>query len=298
MHVKTHSDQIFTDGSWEREEELTRFLEHTFSNDLVELVDAVWPHNEAQAKRVVTDTVFLYSPQAEIIPLQPELWGHLFYLKSPIKSKHVPTKKLNCLMNRLSGERLMLFFELAKHGLIDNNHISFNCLNAVRDPSVQARQQAFDEMYHAVSWSEYQLEFEYYQPKMPILLEVDSPDFVALDSEVTIVSETYVSDSTIAFSEKIFRAIQMPRPWLLNCSPGSVALLRDNGFDVLDDVVNHNAYDHLYNGRIEAMLGELDNIIFDAERCERAALHNYNRLHELNRLWPEKLKQVLTHAKK
>jgi hypothetical protein len=221
----------------------------------------------------------------------------LFYLKSPFKSKHVPTKKLNCLMNRISGERLMLFFELAKRGLIDNNYVNFNCINATRDPSAEARRQAFIDMFNDTGWTHYQSEFNQWVDRMPVLLNVDGPEQAALDSEVTVVSETYVSDSTIALSEKIFRAIQMPRPWLLNCSPGSVALLRDNGFDVLDDVVNHNSYDHLNNGRIEAMLDELDNIVFDAERCERAALHNYNRLHELNNLWPEKLKWLIaTHA--
>lgn len=296
MHISTHEDKIFYDGCWQREWMLTPLLEQKFPNDLVELVDAVWPHDAANYKRIISDTIFLYDVDAELLPLHPEVWGYFFRTKQVAKNK-TPTKRLCCLMNRLSGERLQLFYKLDQRGLIENNEISFNCLNATRDPGPEARQQAFADMHAQCDWPEFNEQFEKWKDRVPVLLGVNNPDSATLNAEVSIVSETYTSDSTIAFSEKIFRALQMPRPWLLNCSPGSVSVLREHGFDVLDDVVNHNSYDHLYDGRIDAILDELDNVVYNQERCEQAALHNHKRLNELNQLWPEKLKWLLTaHA--
>ena len=48
-----------------------------------------------------------------------------------------------------------------------------------------------------------------------------------IDSKVSLVVETYTLDTQIVFSEKIFTALQLPRPWLLYCSPYSIELLKN-----------------------------------------------------------------------
>ena len=102
-------------------------------------------------------------------------------------------------------------------------------------------------------------------------------------------------------SEKIFRAIQLPRPWLLYCSPYSIELLRSHGFDVLDDMVN-TEYDTEKNHwmRLDLILDQLETFINrqytpkDYERFKQAAKHNQQLLASLLHSWPEKLKTVMS----
>ena len=70
-----------------------------------------------------------------------------------------------------------------------------------------------------------------------------------IDSKVSLVVETYTLDTQIVFSEKIFTALQLPRPWLLYCSPYSIELLKTHGFDVLEDYVDI-AYDKTNVNRV------------------------------------------------
>jgi hypothetical protein len=97
------------------------------------------------------------------------------------------------------------------------------------------------------------------------------------------------------FSEKIFRALQTPRPWVLCTSPGAVKLLKDHGFDVLDDCVDHS-YDCVLDQskRMDVMLDSA--VSFDSADYERyiiAARHNQQHLAKLQQQWPDRLNGIL-----
>jgi hypothetical protein len=121
-----------------------------------------------------------------------------------------------------------------------------------------------------------------------------------VDSNVSIILETYTSDSHIVFSEKIFRALQLPRPWLLYCSPGSVKLLKDHGFDVLDDYVDIE-YDIIeeHGNRLHKILDQLETFIArkytdkDYARFNQAAIHNQTLLLNFEKTWPAKFDSIL-----
>jgi hypothetical protein len=121
---------------------------------------------------------------------------------------------------------------------------------------------------------------------------------------VSLILETYVSDSHIVFSEKIFRALQLPRPWLLYCSPGSVICLKQYGFDVLSDYVDHS-YDEVmeHNSRHLIILNQLKIFIDkvyteqDYARFHQAATHNQQLLKHFAIKWPEKFHAVLEKIK-
>jgi hypothetical protein len=125
-----------------------------------------------------------------------------------------------------------------------------------------------------------------------------------VDSNVSLILETYISDSHIVFSEKIFRALQLPRPWLLYCSPGSVICLKQYGFDVLSDYVDHS-YDEVmeHNSRHLIILNQLENFIGkvyteqDYARFNQAATHNQQLLKHFAIKWPEKFHAVLEKIK-
>ena len=131
---------------------------------------------------------------------------------------------------------------------------------------------------------------------MPMLLNMD-PDTVAMRSDITLVVESYVSDTVVAFSEKIFRALQTPRPWILFCSPDSVAVLRNAGFDVMDDIVDH-AYDEIVNveQRLQAILKELSKPKhFYLPRYKQAVETNQALLDQLKLQWSYKLQSIVSN---
>ena len=133
---------------------------------------------------------------------------------------------------------------------------------------------------------------------MHMLLEDDhhlrgGPDLMSLRAKVSIVMETYHNRHSIVFSEKIFRSLQTPRPWVMYCSNGAVDLLRRSGFDVLDDLVDHS-YDSQIDpeSRMEQMLDCVPLIRFDEPRCQRAMLHNQTILRKLSDDWSSRLERL------
>ena len=126
-----------------------------------------------------------------------------------------------------------------------------------------------------------------------------------VDSNISVVLETYISDDHITFSEKIFRALQLPRPWLLYCSPQSVKYLRCHGFDVLDDYVDHS-YDNeiSHSHRLMSIIDQLEQFVErhydhnDYARFEQAAEHNRNLLLKFAQAWPAKFDHVLKEIAK
>ena len=125
-----------------------------------------------------------------------------------------------------------------------------------------------------------------------------------IDSNVSLILETYASDSHIVFSEKLFRCLQMPRPWLLYCSPGSIELLQDHGFDVLTDYADI-AYDKIGNHetRLSHILDQLETFIdrkysvADYQRFQQASAHNQQLLLNFGQQWPMKFDNILEKIK-
>jgi len=285
MHISTHHDRIWQAGCQDKEDSIVQQLQTCRPDAHIQLVDCLQIETD---KPIITDNYFLDGRSVESIA--PEFW-HI-YLCNEIENIK-PSIRLNCMLNRLSGERLLLLYKLHERNLIDNNIISFNCLYHTRDPSIEERQEFFRQMHREVNWPHWDWAFNELINKIPIISE-HNPDTAAMASEVTIVAESYVSDSVIAFSEKIFRALQTPRPWLLFCSPHSVDILRENGFDVLDDLVDHS-YDSITNQelRLCKLLDTLATTVYNKQKCERAATHNRNRLQELGSHWESKLNEII-----
>ena len=99
--------------------------------------------------------------------------------------------------------------------------------------------------------------------------------------------------------------MQLPRPWLLYCSPQSVHYLRRYGFDVLDDYVDHS-YDLeiLHSSRLLSIINQLEQFVDrhydhdDYARFEQAAEHNKNLLLKFAQTWPAKFAHVLKEIEK
>jgi hypothetical protein len=126
-----------------------------------------------------------------------------------------------------------------------------------------------------------------------------------------LVIETYAGDVSIAFSEKIFRALVTPAPWAVFSAKHAVGYLKTLGFDVLDDVVDHS-YDSLTqsntmygHGKISSFfklniqnyhnIKQLDQNQLTT-RCQTAAEHNQRLLAQMQHQWPGDFARWLPEA--
>jgi len=286
MHIATHHDRIWTAGCQQKEDAISEQLSQAgVAHTLVDVA-----RNKVHSK-YATDNQF--HADLEYINLAPEFW-HI-YRCPEVEHKVYPNKHFNVMMNRISGERLMLLYMLKEAQLFEKGYIGFNCLYHDRDPTTEQRQANFTRVHKDCDWNQWDELHKQLKPEMPMLLDMD-PDTAAMRSDITLVVESYVSDSVIAFSEKIFRALQTPRPWILFCSPGSVAVLRSAGFDVMDDVVDHS-YDEIVNAeqRLQAIIAELKRLkYFCLPRYKQAVETNQALLDQLKLQWSYKLQSIVS----
>lgn len=152
-------------------------------------------------------------------------------------------KDFNCFLNRLDPVRQDFFYQLYQHGLIDSSLVSFN-MTVRKDLYSQhiSGQELFDEIHHKFlsSWDHIKPQLDKIVP-FRNFEENKNLSILMMRCKFSIVVETYFERTdAITFSEKTWRAIQTPRPWLLFHATGSVQLLRDMGFYVYDDFVDHS----------------------------------------------------------
>ena len=198
-------------------------------------------------------------------------------------------------MNRPRGDRSTVFYELIKRNILNQGIVSYNCTSKeLEQQFINANLQQYDEIHTA---SIELLPYNTVQTHGTL-------EQCIVDSNVSLVVETYISDSHIVFSEKIFRALQWPRPWLVYCSARSVALLKRYGFDVLDEYVDAS-YDSIaqHHLRLLNILDQLETFINrqyteqDYQRFAQAALHNQKLLATFAHNWPAKFDEILNRIK-
>jgi len=314
--MKTHNDQIWISET--RELEVVKQLSDAITKQgfgpLVQLArnnfdfPYVYERNNTKISCRVVDSAFFSEPDADIfitdnIPLTPctgnlisvlpEFWS--IWQFDPRYENRPASIGFNCFMNRIRGDRSRTFYELIRRNILHKGLVSFNCdQHEYMDQFEQA------ELYDY--WQEHDQGLElipYNTVESHGILEQ-----CIIDTNISLVLETYISDSHIVFSEKIFRALQLPRPWLLYCSPRSVEYLKHYGFDVLDDYVDH-CYDQVPNHghRHLRILDQLETFIDriytkqDYARFDQAAGHNQQLLKQFAKSWPEKFTATLEKIK-
>jgi len=243
---------------------------------------------------IITDNIPLKPVAGTLINLLPEFWS--IWRFEPVYENRPAGRGFNCFMNRVRGDRSLVFYELIRRQLLDRGLVSYNC-----------SQSEYMDQYESAELYDYWPEHDTGLSLVPYnTVDLHGKlEQCIIDSNVSVVLETYTSDSHIVFSEKIFRVLQLPRPWLLYCSPGSVEWLRHYGFDVLDDYVDHT-YDQIpeHHHRLKNLLNQLETFVDreytsqDYQRFDQAAIHNQTRLKQLETEWPEKFRSVLEEIKR
>ena len=260
-----------------------RLVDSVFMTD-----PGIWTNESAV---IITDNYPIHSVPGRTISVLPEFWSIWHF--EPKYVNRVPVKTFNCFMNRVRGDRSMTFYELIRRDILHEGLISYNC----------SPQELQNEYVSAELDTNYKHQHQTALALAPYntVESHGTLEQCIIDSRVSLILETYISDSHIVFSEKLFRCLQMPRPWLLYCSPGALQLLKSYDFDILSDLVDTD-YDKITNHktRLHHILDQLETFIdrqFSADELQRlhqAARHNQQRLAELGLQWPEKFSQILS----
>jgi len=245
-----------------------------------------------QSNFIITDNIPLLPIAGKLVSVVPEFWS--IWRFDPVYLDRPATRAYNCFMNRPRGDRSMVFYELIKRNMLDQGIVSFN-----------VNIDEYEQQFVQSALVEYRNDHELGKNMIPYNNLTESLEQCIVDSRVSLILETYTSDSHIVFSEKLFRALQLPRPWLLYCSPGSIKCLRDYGFDVLGEYVDHE-YDNIiqHGHRLLNILDQLETFQArqyqdqDYARFQRAAEHNQALLKKFEQQWPAKFDSILNEIRK
>ena len=251
---------------------------------------------------IITDNIPLHAVAGNLVTALPEFWSIWHF--DPVYVDRPATKAFNCFMNRVSGERSIAFYELLKRNLLDQGIVSYNCTRPGDATWIKLNKEtslkSFNLEYIQSELQRYQQEHEQGQSLIPYNTITTMIEQAVIDSNISLVLETYISDDHIVFSEKLFRVLQLPRPWLLYCSPRSIEHLKQYGFDVLEDYVDHSYDQNLHHtSRLLEIIDQLETFVdreftnADYARFNQAAAHNRNLLKSFEKTWPDKFNKLI-----
>ena len=190
-------------------------------------------NTDLEAEYLVSETVTEHTNQ---LRLYPEFFG-IYYINYAYNKNKIPSKKLNCFINRSCGFRQSWLYQLIREGLLDHGHVSFWSENY--EYSDLSTGELFDHFFQENTI--FRVEHEKIKNQIPYKNFNLSLEDAIIDSEKSLVIETFFEETDqICFTEKTMRVLQLPRPWYLFGNPGSISKLREWGFDVFDDWVDHS----------------------------------------------------------
>jgi len=266
---------------------------------------------------VITDNQVNCPTQYQVAQLPQSYFGIYNYV--PAIAEWKPQRRFSFSVNRIDAKRMMLFLELTSRTVklnpidptypnlldLDRDLVNFNCWSwSSGNDSQQALQQNFSETMQSIP-DTFQM---YYQkihdellPLMPYRNHTKTLEEIYSHVWMNMIVETYSGDTVIALSEKLFRALVTPVPWVVYCGRYTVAYLRQLGFDVMDDLVNHD-----YDYQLEKQTREFGDKMVDfvnnanqtvdqfktlpwhelSQRCQTAAKHNQKLLAQMQANWP------------
>jgi len=255
---------------------------------------------------VITDNRISVPTQYKVCQLPESFYG--IYSHTPAVNTWQPDRRFCFAVNRLDYKRMLMFLEMRlriqyRPDIDEMDYANFNCWSWDGDNTSPAGlKENFDRQYQLIEspYSEaYQEPYQRVRDLVPYRNHDLNQEQAHVSAWMNIVMETYSSDTTIALSEKTFRALCLPVPWMLYAGKHTVAYLNSLGFDVMLDVVSHR-YDGMIENRTAAYGDKMVDFLFEAtdtveriqadsprSRAQQAAEHNQQRLIEMRQQWPQ-----------
>ena len=199
-----------------------------------------------------------------------------------------PVKDFCCFIGRMDPSRQGWFYQLIRQNLLPHGFVSFLMNNK--------RLSEFNDLTPAQTFEQqYQKYMTIFADEHAIAKDIvpyqnfdknAELDDLIMQSRFNIVLETYFDNNDqLTFTEKIIRSLRLPRPWLLFSSQHAVRYLRDWGFDVLDDLVDHDRYDNIeFNIHRQTVILDMAQELLDFDtvkhwdRLHAASQHNLAQL--------------------
>lgn len=264
---------------------------------------------------VITDNRVLVPTQYQVCQLPTSFFG--IYSHHPKNSVWAPERRFNFAVNRLDSKRLLMFLEMQMRAanMADPDsldYVNFNCWAWDGDnSSPQGQRENFEKYYQQLETQYHTVYQDTYQRvamSMPYRNHNLSQEQAHVSAWMNIVMETYSSDTTVALSEKTFRALCLPVPCMLYAGRNSIAYLHSLGFDVMRDVVEHR-YDSMIENRTAAYGDKMVDFLFEGvdavermqlnppqQRAQAAAQHNQMLLAKMRQAWPADFAQWWSSA--
>lgn len=305
--MTTPESNVYFDQIWEKSQCRTiecdtlqklKKISSKYSSDItIQLVDAL-PNEKLNAQLVITDNKIIQSPN-KIINLFPEFWGSFYY--EPIYENCFPKKDFSCFINRVCVFRQSWFYQFLRRDLITSGHISYLLEYKDKIPDQIKNKIDLNDWIFSQGNEIFREEHEKIRLDLPFKNFSMDIESAILDSKVQLIIETYFdNNNVIALSEKIFRGLQLPRPFILFCAKKTIAFLKEHGFKVFDRYIDHS-YDDLESS-IERQIFILDqlqsfkNVIYTNEMLvdfDDIACYNRKLLKHYRNRYPQKLKSVI-----
>jgi len=242
---------------------------------------------------LITDVIYQDSKNKTIINLYPEIF-YVYGVEFEYDNNILPEVNFNCFINRGCGFRQSWMYQFQRHGLLDQGYISYWCEN--REDQSMPPTEHFESLLQGNEI--FIEEHNKLKSHIPYKNFNCSLEQAILKSNLSLVIETFFDDEGLCFSEKTWRALQMPRPFIIFGRHNSIEYLKSWGFDIYDDIIDHS-YDQETNAIARQMMilqqlsTPLQYTPEALESFERRAKHNRNRLRDFKCQWPLKFNAAL-----
>jgi hypothetical protein len=264
----------------------------------VSLVDDAWncaldrskdtPYLFDTNTTVITDNWFNTPTLYTVARVPDSFYG--IYSYTPVDQAWKPDRDYTFAVNRVDLKRMQILLNLYRYVGLYRGYVNFNCAG---DRDTNPKQNFSNHFIYATDQE--LLFFQQLIELMPLKNYAIDHDQTYVSSWLNVIVETYSSDNIISLSEKIFRCLVTPVPWIAYSGRYTIARLRCLGFDVLDDIIDHN-YDHVVEAQHKtATFVNTANTTIDSlkqrdwstlsTRCQAAATHNQQLLAEMKRTW-------------
>ena len=301
-----YTAQTSTNRVWQRgnKKVIVCFVDDIRSCATDYLVDL--PYLYDQDTTVITDNYIGCPTQYRVWNIPPSFFG--IYNQDTEPAQWQPDRNFVFCINRIDKRRLKLMLELAKRVHLHKGYVNFNCQFEFDGDVFKGTERLpsyFEQEWQGLSeddQAQWQASYKLLSPQVPLKNYDLSFDQVQNQGWLNIIVETYSSDNSVAFSEKIFRALTSPAPWTCYTGRYGIAYLESLGFDCLSDVIDHNHYDRLkeVENKIGIFVWKSLQVIKELQirdfeelklRCEKAATYNRALLKLYSQHWPKEFGQ-------
>lgn len=256
---------------------------------------------------VITDNHIMVPTEYTVCEMPNSYYGIFSYI--PTNQNYEPNQRFNFSINRLDTQREIVLLELLSqsNGLeycLEKDYINFNSWDPLgANNTLLQVQQNFQKYWNPIKsyyQNKYQTIVDQIINHIPIRNHNLSIEEASSKAWLVPVVETYSGNTTVAFSEKVFRALQSPTPWTLFSVTGAIEYLKILGFDVMDDLVDHS-YNlitqdspHGVNKISKFIESSIKNyqrlcgmdVSYIHQRGQQAAQHNQVLLTKFRQQWP------------